>query len=48
VPKIIEKIIVVEQPVLQIVEIQVPYIVIQEVDRLIEVIVEKVVVEIQK
>jgi hypothetical protein len=48
VPKIIEKIVVVEQPVLQIVEIQVPYVVIQEVDRPIEVIVEKVVVEIQK
>lgn len=38
-PRIIEKIVIVEQPVLQIVEIQVPHIVIQEVEKIVEVVV---------
>lgn len=44
-PKIIERIVVVEQPILQIVEIPVPYVVLQEVEKIIEVVVEKPVVQ---
>jgi hypothetical protein len=39
---------VIEQPILQIVEIPVPYIVIQEVEKPIEVIVERIVIQIEK
>lgn len=48
VPKIIEKIIVIEQPILQIVEIPIPYIVIQEVEKIVEVFVDRPVTVYEK